>query len=278
MSIAQILNLNTGQISNSSVPEDLEVNRLSFSGGEENSVRVGVTDDIDGMASVGIAYQSTTSGDHSVAIGHSSASASRGVCVGHSGVVSDEKGVAIGDSANTASGVAIGASSNADESGVSVGADAQAVKHGVAVGHQAHVSGNYGVSIGAETKAGLDAIAIGSAAEAEETDSIAIGHKAKTSYESQLVIKTKGSNDLAPIDTRKGLYTDAIAPVTPTNNDYLVRYNPDRQELFLKKDSNTVFDFGSYVEIIMGQLATEDPQNQGQLWNDDGTMKISAGS
>lgn len=214
MSVAQILNLKTGRISDSAIPEDLEVNKISFSGGDnDDQVRIGLTGDVDGDASIAIGKDSSTSA---------------GSCV--------------------------------------------------AIGLEATSTGTGGVSIGTEANSAEDSLALGAKAKATAENSIAIGHEATANYGSQLVIQTNSESAIAPDDSRKGVYTDAIGEVSPTNNDYLVRYNPDRQELFLKKDSNTVFDFGSYVEIIMGQLATEDPQNQGQLWNDDGTMKISAGS
>ena len=250
MAVQQILNENNQYVSKDFLNPQLEVSQISFSGGQENPVRVGLTGDVEGEASIGVGYQSSTTGDHSVAIGHAASSASRGVSIGRSCVVSGENGVAFGNSAAASeSGVAVGENTNSDSKGVAVGAAAQ--------------SANSGVAVGVFSNAAIE-------------NSIAIGNTAVTNFGSQLVIQTNSGSEIAPVDTRKGLYTDAVDSVASAANDYRINYNSDRKELFMVAGSNTNYNI-QQVAVLMPNLPTSDPSNAGQLWNSAGDLKISSG-
>lgn len=99
MAVSQIFDEN--YISSTFLNPELEVSKLTFSGGDENPVRVGATHDVDGLASIGIGYQASTSGDHSIAIGHDAQSGSGSIALGHEADSSGaEHSIAIGAQVN----------------------------------------------------------------------------------------------------------------------------------------------------------------------------------
>ena len=83
--------------------------------------------------------------------------------------------------------------------------------------------------------------------------------------------------------------TDSIIETTGTG-DFYIRQSTDDKDLILQSDNGSggVMDYvlldGSDVstaiktiKVLMPNLPTSDPVNAGQLWNDNGTLKISAG-
>ena len=250
MAVQQILNENNQYVSKDFLNPEIEVSQISFSGGQENPVRVGLTGDVEGEASIGVGYQATTSGDHSVAIGHAASSANRGVSIGRSGVVSAENGVAVGNGANTSSGVAVGHSSNAAEGSAAFGADCTAAKSCAAFGHSSN---------------------------AAVENSIAIGNTAVTNFGSQLVIQTNNSSAIAPAASRKGLYTDAIDSVaadTVDNKDFRINYNSNRKELFMVAGSDTNYNIKQAVVLMPSLPTSTSGLTAGQLWRDAANSNV----
>ena len=111
----------------------------------------------------------------------------------------------------------------------------------MAVGELSKSTGTGGVAIGAGSSASEDAVAVGDLSNAVEK-CVAIGDKAGANFKSQLVIQTDSESNIAPIDTRTGLYTDSIDSVAAAAaNDYRINYNSDRKELFME-NSNTNYN------------------------------------
>lgn len=87
---------------------------------------------------------------------------------------------------------------------------------------------------------------------------VQLTHTMSSGNQRYLLLKEYGSTDTQAIQ----------APYTLT----IVTENDD---IVLKPDADIVFDEGG--AIMMPNLPTSDPTNEGQLWNDSGTPKISAG-
>ena len=141
---------------------------------------------------------------------------------------------------------------------VSIGTEANQYNAGagsVAIGYRAsqNGSGAEGISIGKNTRAGGDkTIVIGAETSTTDDNAIAIGFNSESYLNGQYSV---------------ALATSAAGSLTyNTTNDWTFGAGVTMTDLV-----------ASGATVVFNNLPTVDPVNAGQLWNDAGTMKISAG-
>lgn len=178
---------------------------------------------------------------------------------------SEAGGAAYGGGGTATRIVAIGENASTDLSSlqsetIAIGYNAGRTNMGhyaVAIGSGASISNAGQMSIGLGYKAkssGYAAIAIGSGgfsgAKATGTNSIAIGEDANATTQYGIDIRTSAAGSLT----------------YDTTNDWTFGAGVTMTDLV-----------ASGATVVFNNLPTVDPVNAGQLWNDAGTMKISAG-
>jgi len=224
-------------------------------------------------------------------------------------------GVAIGNQADASGGlynVAIGTSAKADTQvgTTAIGHNAKAqgtfssaygrdtnasAQYGLALGYGAqatgsnakgiggNATGNYSVAVGS-TASGVGTISMGYSASAAGTSSVALGNDATTASNAQYGIAI-GKN--AGADTSQTIHINATGQTTnqpQTAYGIAIETSPYGS---LTYDTTNDWTFGAGVTmtdltasgatVVFSNLPTADPVNAGQLWNDNGTLKISAG-
>lgn len=180
-----------------------------------------------------------------------------------------------------AMGYDIGAQANGVSIGYQAGAGSQSTNTGgVFIGSRTNYFGNsnpadYAIAIGHEAGAvypGVGSIALGAdAGKGSSGDyTVAIGYKANTTstFDNTIIIKADGSaahNSTAQYDI--DIRTSAAGSLTyNTTNDWTFGAGVTMTDLT-----------ASGATVVFSNLPTTDPVNAGQLWNDAGTLKISAG-
>ena len=204
-------------------------------------------------------------GDTGVTIGPGASAASdqlQQVVIGPTATSSGQFNVAIGRNAKVQSSRA---------SGTAVGNDArvgssQGGNNGVAIGVGAVVERDAGTSIGpyATTKNGSNGVAVGMQANAWGASALALGHGASATTSNTIAI---GSNTNASTQYGIDIRTSAAGSLTyDTTNDWTFGAGVTMTDLT-----------ASGATVIFSNLPVIDPVNAGQLWNDNGTLKVSAG-
>jgi len=203
-------------------------------------------------------------GDTGVTIGPGASAASdelQQVVIGPTATSNGQFNVAIGRNAKVQS---------SRTSGTAVGNDArvgssQGGNNGVAIGTGAVVERDAGTSIGpnATTKNGSNATAVGMQANAWGASALALGHGASATTSNTIAI---GSNTDASTQYGIDIRTSAAGSLTyDTTNDWTFGAGV------------TMTDLTASGAVIFSNLPVIDPVNAGQLWNDNGTLKVSAG-
>lgn len=200
--------------------------------------------------SVGIGTEAlqNTAGNGAVAVGYRAGQNNSGlnsVAVGINAVATANYAVSIGDNATVSNPAVIGIAIGRNTSVTTPGGTG-----GVAIGSGASVSDNDTLAIGRNTVASAaDATAIGPNTTASGLRSIAIGN-----------------NVTAITDDAVTIGSSVAGRVTyDTTNDWTFGAGV------------TMTDLTSSGVVIFSALPTTDPVNAGQLWNDAGTLKVSAG-
>ena len=197
------------------------------------------------------------------------ASSNAGIGIGSGVVTSGLSGgsVSIGTNANSSTqSVAIGSSADASGTGsVSVGPNTQASGNfNTAIGRQATTSGSNSLALGYSSSAGNLGIALGDAASGQR--SIAIGALASATNNGALHINAN--------------YNSGVGPTA--DGGLVIETSAARLEYSAASDWTfgagvTMTDLTASGVVIFSALPTTDPVNAGQLWNDGGTLKVSAG-
>lgn len=176
------------------------------------------------------------------------------VAVGKHAEVSAGYAIAIGDhsSATDQFATAIGQAAEADgEGSVAINGEADTFAS-IAIGPQSVAGGGggtYAIAIGGSATAPADnTVAIGIAATASGAESIAIGDSTSATAAGSVAI---------------GAAADGTGASSSTVNLFV-----------LGTSQHTVSIPGL---VLITNLPTSDPANAGQLWNDTGTLKVSAG-
>lgn len=237
-----------------SVTDDLQSQIDNFSGGGG----------LDSAGVQGIVDDNITGGIVSVQIGPSTsvANALQQTVIGPSASSTGQYNVVIGRNATVQS---------SRTAGTAVGNDArvgssQGGNNGVAVGTNARVEKNAGTAIGpyAYVKNGDNATAVGMQANAWGVSALALGHGATATSSNTIAI---GTNTSASTQYEIDIRTSAAGSLTyDTTNDWTFGAGVTMTDLV-----------ASGATVVFNNLPTVDPVNAGQLWNDAGTMKISAG-
>jgi len=180
-----------------------------------------------------------------------------------------------------AMGYDIGAQANGVSIGYQAGAGSQSTNTGgVFIGSRTNYFGNsnpadYAIAIGHEAGAvfpGVGSVALGKSAGAGSSGdyTVAIGYNANntSNFNNTIMIKADGSaayNSTAQYDI--DIRTSAAGSLTyDTTNDWTFGAGVTMTDLT-----------ASGATVVFSNLPTTDPVNAGQLWNDNGTLKVSAG-
>ena len=198
------------------------------------------------------------------------ASSNAGIGIGSGVFTSGLSGgsVSIGTNANSSiQSVAIGSSADASGTGsVSVGPNTQASGNfNTAIGRQATTSGSNSLALGYSSSAGNLGIALGDAASGQR--SIAIGALASATNNGALHINANYNSGVGPTaDGGLVIETSAARLEYSAASDWTFGAGVTMTDLT-----------ASGATVVFSNLPTTDPVNAGQLWNDLGTLKISAG-
>jgi hypothetical protein len=120
----------------------------------------------------------------------------------------------------------------------------------VALGASSNATGSRATAIGVSTDAtGLFSVALGDEAQATARNAIAIGKEAFATSDYSVTIRTSAAGSLT----------------YDTTNDWTFGAGV------------TMTDLTASGAVIFSNLPVIDPVNAGQLWNDNGTLKVSAG-
>ena len=178
-----------------------------------------------------------------------------------------------------------GASTPSADNTVAVGINAEAAAdYAVSIGDNATVShpAVIGIAIGRNTSVttpgGVGGVAIGSGASVSDNDTLAIGRNT--------VASAADATAIGPNTTASGLRSIAIGNNVAAITDDAVTIGSSVAGR-VTYDTTNDWTFGAGVTmtdlvasgatVVFNNLPTVDPVNAGQLWNDAGTMKISAG-
>ena len=107
------------------------------------------------------------------------------------------------------------------------------------------------------------------------TNSLALGNGAQSTADDQVILQSGGNHTIdAPQDP--GFYVIPLQNTSSTENFSEVRYNPNTSEFRIVSGTGNAIlhESGS---VTFKNLPTSDPGSEGQVWNDQGTLKISSG-
>lgn len=162
----------------------------------------------------------------------------------------------------------------------------------VALGYGADATGTASFAIGDATASSSNALAIVDNAVASASLAIAIGQRAEATHINTIALgneaDAKGNYGIAIGDNAAATATDTLAigksASASTNNAIDIRTSAAGS---LTYDTTNDWTFGAGVTmtdltasgatVVFSNLPTTDPVNAGQLWNDSGTLKVSAG-
>ena len=216
-----------------------------------------------GASSVAIGYRAAQNGggSGSITIGRDArAAGDNSVTVGINGIASSDNSVAVGINAETTADYSVAIGDNATVSNPAV--------IGIAIGRNTSVT----------TPGGVGGVAIGSGASVSDNDTLAIGRNT--------VASAADATAIGPNTTASGLRSIAIGNnVTASTDDAVTIGSSVAGRLTYDTTNDWTFGAGvtmtdltaSGATVVFSNLPTTDPLNAGQLWNDLGTLKISAG-
>ena len=176
---------------------------------------------------------------------------------------------------------------------VAVGAESStSADSTIAIGDRSSATGTGGVAVGVETVSDEHGLALGSKAKSTGENSIACGHETEANHSNCIVLSNDGqktnhanqiilsTSNIFPTNTASGVYITDIRNRQSSAYRNLV-YNTMSGELFYESESGgEQFHHDSGI-VILKNLPTEDPDNEGQLWQDsanDFVLKVSQGS
>lgn len=230
-----------------------------------------------GGSSVSIGRESKGSGANSIAIGSSvTATSSNATSIGFGSDVTNFNSTALGYNAQVSGSeaVALGSGSN------SVG------NASVAIGYNAKTGGSSQIAIGdgagSTTDASSHAVmigpnagalcgqfssALGYFAQASGGNAVAIGARTRADGLNSIQISATGVQRIISTQYEIDIRTSAAGSLTyDTTNDWTFGAGVTMTDLT-----------ASGATVVFSNLPTTDPVNAGQLWNDAGTLKVSAG-
>ncbi|MDA7837403.1 hypothetical protein N9A42_00010 [bacterium] len=199
-------------------------------------------------------------------------------------------GIRVGSGATAATlsggGIAIGQNSNATGSqAIAIGYYAQGDNNSVAIGISTETSGNSvsigrsaitrvsGVAVGMSSETASNATAIGYNAKAGNNTfgtgsfSVAVGKDAYSQYNHSMHINSAANLGTGP---------SAVGGIVIESTLGRLEYSATADWVF--NAGVTMTDLtASGATVVFNNLPTVDPVNAGQLWNDGGTLKVSAG-
>ena len=225
----------------------------------EDAIAIGRSATSSQADTIAMGTSSVASGSRSVAIGNGTdATGGSSVALGNSAQALATNAIAIGVSADTnvnADGIAIGSNTEVSGAqGISIGQTAEASQASVAIGSNASVT------------TGTESTAIGPFAGATGNASLALGRGAKANANNTIALAATGANSTVATQYGIDIRTSAAGSLTyDTTNDWTFGAGV------------TMTDLTSSGVVIFSALPTADPVNAGQLWNDGGTLKVSAG-
>jgi hypothetical protein len=306
---SQIDNLGTGGGLDSAGVQTVFDNQQSIRLGEgattqdaSGEVAIGYNADATGADAIAIGYDANATAlftlslgrgsnatyEDAIAIGRSATSSQADtIAMGTSAVASSSRSVAIGNGADATgtSSVALGNSAQAlSTNAIAIGlsADTNTNTDGIAIGSNTEVKGAQGISIGQNAEASASSVAIGtnsSITTGTETTavgpfaggtgsaSLALGRGAKANANNTIVLAATGGNSAVATQYGIDIRTSAAGSLTyNTTNDWTFGAGVTMTDLT-----------ASGATVVFSNLPTTDPLNAGQLWNDLGTLKISAG-
>ena len=223
---------------------------------------------------IAIGRSATSSQADTIAMGTSSvASGSRSVAIGNGTDATGGSSVALGNSAQAlaTNAIAIGlsADTNVNADGIAIGSNTEVTgSQGIAIGQTAAAS-QASVAIGsnASVTTGTESTAIGPFAGATGNDSLALGRGAKANANNTIALAATGANSTVATQFGIDIRTSAAGSLTyDTTNDWTFGAGVTMTDLV-----------ASGATVVFSNLPTADPVNAGQLWNDGGTLKVSAG-
>ena len=183
-------------------------------------------------------------------------------------------GIAIGQN-STATGsqaIAIGINAEGDNNAVAIGISTETASSSVSIGRSA-ISRVQGVAVGMSTETASSATAIGYNAKAGNNTfgtgafSVAVGKDAYSQYDHSMHINSAANLGTGP---------SAVGGIVIESTLGRLEYSAATDWVF--SAGVTMTDLvASGATVVFSNLPTTDPVNAGQLWNDAGTMKISAG-
>ena len=183
-------------------------------------------------------------------------------------------GIALGQNANATGNqaIAIGWNAQGDNNSVAIGISTETASSSVSIGRSA-ISRTQSVAVGQSSETASSATAIGYNAKAGNntfgtgSSSVAVGKNAYSQYDYSMHINAA---------TNLGTGPSAIGGIVIESTLGRLEYSAAADWVF--NAGVTMTDLvASGATVVFNNLPTVDPVNAGQLWNDAGTMKISAG-
>jgi hypothetical protein len=212
------------------------------------------------------------------------------LAIGNGATISAQHAIAIGTSAEATQGSAIAIGKDADAKGdfnVAIGDTALANGNtSVALGYNAKTGGSSQVAIGDGAGSATDtsshatmigpnsgalcgqySSALGYLSRASGNNAIAIGARTRADGLNSIQISATGVQRIISNQYDIDIRTSAAGSLTyDTTNDWTFGAGVTMTDLT-----------ASGATVVFSNLPTTDPLNAGQLWNDLGTLKISAG-
>ena len=174
---------------------------------------------------------------------------------------------------------------NSGDNSVAVGINAEAtadyavsIVDNATVSHPAVIGIAIGRNTSVTTPGGVGGVAIGSGASVSDNDTLAIGRNT--------VASAADATAIGPNTTASGLRSIAIGNnVTAITDDAVTIGSSVAGRVTYDTTNDWTFGAGvtmtdltaSGATVVFSNLPTIDPVNAGQLWNDNGTLKVSAG-
>jgi hypothetical protein len=107
------------------------------------------------------------------------------------------------------------------------------------------------------------------------TNSLALGNGAESTADDQVILQS-GGNHTIDAPQNPGFYVIPLQNTSSTDGFMEVRYNPNTSEFRIVSGTGNAILHES-GNVTFKNLPTSDPGSEGQVWNDQGTLKISSG-
>jgi len=269
------------------IDSDLQNPTILTIGSSSSRIAIGSGASTGNFRAIGIGEGATATGTDAVAVGYNTlADGSTSVAMGNGADAGGGSAVAIGSNSNASNtqDVAIGLRANSTGgSATAIGSDADATgSRSTAIGHSSQSTAANTTTLGWGANANVtNSTAIGYVSNASGTKSSSLGTSANASGDYSIAIgadTTASGNNSISISAGTSSFTNSNV------NGIDIRTS-DSASIHYSQDSDFVFGAGvtmtdlvsTGATIVFNNLPTSDPVNAGQLWNDAGTLKVSAG-